>query len=129
MVSKDDSLKSFFQASNPNFSQDTRLSFNGAHLSAVVGLRVVDVQLERPPLVSLDQREEVLGLVQHRVGADDVVGVGPQTRALRRTGRQDLQNVPDVLVGALEGAEPDGDAQKALTAPQRARCNKYFANL
>ena len=95
----------------------------------MVRLRVVDVQLERPPLVGLDQREEVLRLMQHRVGADDVVGVGPQTRALRRTGRQNLQDVPDVFVGPLEGAEPDGDAEESLPAPQRARSDEYFADL
>ena len=36
-------------------------------LATVVGLRVVDVQLERPPLVSLYQTEEVLTLVEDAV--------------------------------------------------------------
>jgi hypothetical protein len=37
--------------------------------------------------------------------------------------------VPDILVGALEGAEANGDAEKALTAPQGARRYEDLANL
>ena len=38
-------------------------------LPAVVCLRVVDVQLQRPPLVGLDQTEEILALVEDTVGS------------------------------------------------------------
>ena len=38
-------------------------------LPAVVCLRVVDVQLERPPFVGLDQTEEILALVEDTVGS------------------------------------------------------------
>jgi hypothetical protein len=82
----------------------------------MVRFRVVDVQLERPTLVSLDQRKEVLGLVEHRVGADDVVCVRPQAGVLGRARRQHLEDVPDVFVGALEGAETDGDSEEALVS-------------
>ena len=40
-----------------------------------------------------------------------------------------FEDVPNVLVGALERTETDGDAEKALAAPQRARRDKNLANL
>ena len=76
----------------------------------MVRFRVVNIQLEGSGLVSLDQGEEVLRLVQDRVGTDDVVGEGPQPRSLGGTRGLHFQNVPDVLVGTLKRAEPDGDA-------------------
>ena len=99
------------------------------YLSTVIRLGVIDVQLERPALVSLDQRKQIFGLVKHRVGADDVIRVRSQSGIFSRTRRMNFEDVPNVLVGALERTETDGDAEKALAAPQRARRDKNLANL
>lgn len=103
--------------------------FSISHLSAVVCLGVVDVELERPALVRLDQREEVLALVQHGVGADDEVGVAPQPGDLGRRVGLDVEDVPHVLVGALERAEPDADPEETLAAPGRAGGDEDLSDL
>lgn len=54
------------------------------HLPARIHLRVIHVQFERSPLVSLYEREQILALVQHWVSSDDVVWEPVQTRYLRR---------------------------------------------
>ena len=95
----------------------------------MVSLGVVDVELQRPALVRLDQREQVLALVKHRVRADDAVRVAPQPRDRRRRVGLDVEDVPDVLVGALEGAEADADSEEALAAPRRARGDEDLADL
>ena len=56
-----------------------------SYLSAMICLCVVDVELEGSALVSLDQRKQILGLVQDRVGPDDVVRVLPESGVLGRT--------------------------------------------
>lgn len=80
------------------------------HLPALILVAVVHVQLQLFAFVRLDEREEVFALVQDGVGADDVVAEGAQTGCLGGGRRVDLEDVPDVLVGSLEAAEPDGDA-------------------
>ena len=79
--------------------------------------------------MGLDQREQVLRFVQDGVRADDEVRVRAQSSVFGRGGGGDVQNVPDVLVGALERAEADGDAKKALAAPQVAWGDEDFADL
>ena len=91
-----------------------------SHLSTMICLRVVDIQLERSALVSLDQTVEVLALVQHAVCSYDVVTELSQARQLGRTVPSHVQDVPHILIGSLEAAEPDADAQQSLASPQCA---------
>ena len=47
----------------------------------------------------------------------DVVAVLSEASQLGRTAGRHVQYVPDVLVGSLEAAEPDGDSEQSLAAP------------
>lgn len=58
----------------PALASPIRVGCDG-DLAARIAVRVVHVELQLAALVRLDQREQVLALVQHRVGADDVVRV------------------------------------------------------
>lgn len=95
----------------------------------MISLCVVDVELEGATFVSLDQREEILGLVQDRVGPDDVIRELAKAGVLGRARGLDIEDVPHVLVGTLERAEADGDAEKALSTPQSTGSYEDFPDL
>lgn len=76
----------------------------------------------------LDERKEVLALVQQRVGADDVVGEGAQAGCLGGGRRMHLEDVPDILVGALERTEANADAEQALATPAVAGHDAHLAD-
>ena len=95
----------------------------------MISLCVVDVELEGAAFVSLDQREEILGLVQDRVGPDDVIRELAEAGVLGRARGLDIEDVPHVLVGTLERAEADGDAEKALSPPQSTGSYEDFPDL
>ena len=95
----------------------------------MVRLRVVNIKLERPALVSLDEAEQVLRLVEDRISPDDEVGMAPEPGGLGGAVRVDVKNVPDVLIRSLERAEPDGDPEETLSAPGCAWRDKDLSDL
>ncbi len=78
--------------------------------------------------MSLYQGEQIFRLVQNGVGANDEVGKRPQAGDFGRTLRIDVEDVPDVFIGALERAKADGDSEEALAAPRGARRDEDFAD-
>lgn len=67
--------------------------------------------------------------MEDRICPDDEVRVAPETCGLRGAVGMHLEDVPHVLVGALKRAEADGDAEKALSAPQGARGDEHLPDL
>lgn len=86
----------------------------------MIRLRIINIELQRSAFMSLNQSEKIFRLMQNRISSDDVVRVGPESGRLCGAVRLDVQDVPDVFIGAFERAEADGDAQKALAAPKGA---------
>lgn len=131
------------------FAAPLRVRLDG-DLAAFVVFGVVHVHFQRPLLVRFDEREQVLAFVQHTVGADDVVVERTQTGFLGRRRRMDFlqaniwteskvhigyrrwrhsyQNVPHVLVGTLERAKLDANAEQALATPGGARRDLHGAH-
>lgn len=102
--------------SGPTFAAPFGVGLD-CHVAASVIVRIVNIEFERPLLVRFDQRVQIFALVQYRVGADDVVGERAETGFLGRRRRMHVQNVPHILVGALERAESYRNAEQALAAP------------
>lgn len=67
--------------------------------------------------------------MQDRICSYDIICEGPQPSSLSRTGWLDIQDMPDILVGSLERAKPDGNAQKALTAPVSTGSYHHLSDL
>jgi len=98
------------------------------HLPTVVRLGIVNIQLERSPFMGLDQTEKILGFMQNGVGANDEVRIAPKSGSRCGAVGLHVEYVPDVFVGALEGAETDRDSQKTLAAPCGARRDEHLTH-
>lgn len=99
------------------------------YLTTVIGFCVVDVELERPAFMGLDESEQIFRLVQDRVRTNNVVREAPKASLFSRTAGLNLQNMPNVFIGPLEGAEPNRNSKQALAAPHIARRDENLPNL
>lgn len=93
------------------------------HLSTVVCVRIVDVELQGLCFVGLNKAEQVFGLIHDSISSNDVITVRSQACQCCWGVWFHFQHMPNVLVGTIKAAETDAHAQQALAAPQVAWCN------
>lgn len=99
------------------------------HFATRIRRNIVNEQLERFGFVSSNQRKKVFGIVQDRIGSDDVIGKRFQTCFVRRTVRLDLEHVPNIFRGVVKRTESNRDAEQSLASPRVAWYNTDVAQL
>ena len=95
----------------------------------MVRFSVVNIQFQRSTFVCLNQSKKILRFVKDRICSNDVIGETPKASLFCWTVSLHVQNMPNIFVGTLKGAEAYRYTKKALSTPSIARRNKNFSNL
>ena len=66
---------------------------------------IVDVQLQRFAFVALDQGEQIFGIAEQRIGADDVIRIRSEAGERRWRMLLHIEYMPHIFVGFIESAK------------------------